>query len=155
MCVVGDRELIVCCMQPQRPQGSITRSRTASWLQPAWLVPPPPCTKARHGGRGQTARRGYLHLLLSPEGAVVYSRPQAWPADMLKACTKHSPSEIRGAAGWEMGIKLRGFNGGAVLSEDVKLQPTCPSIRSDTLAFIRLTEEFPSSSSRDITLRGG
>lgn len=76
-----------------------------------------------HGGGnlagGHTASRGDLHSLLCPAGAVVCFLPQAWPAEMRKAHTKPSSSEMRGTAGWEVGIKLCGFNGGAVLPEDV------------------------------------
>lgn len=48
---------------------------------------------------------GSLHLLFCTVGAVVCLLPQAWPVDMRKARTKHSSSEMRGAAGWEVGIK--------------------------------------------------
>lgn len=80
------------------------------------------------------------------------SVPQSWPADMLKACIRHSPSETRGAAGLEVGIELCGLTGGAVLLEGVSLQPTSPSIRPNTIVFFRLAEKFPSSYSWDITL---
>lgn len=116
--------------------GQCYGSWTASWLQPARLAPPPP--RRREPCDRPYSLAGDLHLLLCPAGAAGSFLPQAWPLDVLKACTEHSSSEMRGAAGWEAGIRLCGFHGGQFCQKTFSSGPTCPNIRPNWIAFCSL-----------------
>lgn len=53
--------------------------------------------------RGHKSSLGYLHLHLCPAGVIALSLFQAWPQDVPKVCTQHSPSEGEQLAGkWEL-----------------------------------------------------
>lgn len=53
--------------------------------------------------RGHKSSLGYLHLHLCPAGVIALSLFQAWPQDVLKVCTQHSPSEREQLAEkWEL-----------------------------------------------------
>ena len=120
----------------RHPQGSATApgQRPGCSLH-SWL---PHLHVGGNHATGHTAWRGDLHLLLCPAGVAGCFLPQAWPLDVLKACTEHSSSEMRGAAGWEVGIRLCRFNGGQFCQKTFSSGPTCPNIRPNWIAFCGL-----------------
>lgn len=53
--------------------------------------------------RGHKLSLGYLYLHLCPASVIALSLFQAWPQDVPKVCSQHSPSEREQLAGkWEL-----------------------------------------------------
>lgn len=101
--IPGTGFLSLCTADTQELHLQLLHTPAASTKQRYPLlgcIPAAPCVQHLHTGgdlvRGHKASLGNLHLC--PAGTIVHSLFSAWPMDMMKSCTKHSPSEIRGSS---------------------------------------------------------